>query len=197
MNETNVAVVGNVTADPELRYTQNGIPVANFTVASTERVFDRETNAMKDGDTIFYRVAAWRELGEHVANSLAKGHQVLVYGKLKHKPYQTREGQTGYSLEIEPTAIGPSLQFGTTVFTKSAPKGQQATQPPAVVAQPVQPSAPALTGPVVATQQQQGAPQQAAPQQQFVPQGAPVPQGTPVPQAVPAGGVEAMPDDLF
>lgn len=193
MNETNVTVVGNVTADPELRYTQNGIPVANFTVASTERVFDREANAMKDGDTIFYRVAAWRELGEHVANSLAKGQQVIVLGKLKHKPYQTREGQTAYSLEIEPTAIGPSLQFGTTVFTKSAPKGQQAAQPPAGMAQPVQPAAPALTAPVVATQPQ-AVPQQ---QQQYVPQAAPVPQGAPVPQAVPAGGVEAMSDDLF
>lgn len=188
MNETNVTVVGNVTADPELRYTQNGIPVANFTVASTERVFDREANAMKDGDTIFYRVAAWRELGEHVANSLAKGHQVLVYGKLKHKPYQTREGQTAYSLEIEPTAIGPSLQFGTTVFTKCAPKGQQVAQPPAQVAQaPVQPQ----PGPAPVTQ-----PQYAPPAQQPAAQPA-APAVPPQYAQAPAGGVESMPDDLF
>lgn len=181
MNETKVTVVGNLTADPELRYTQNGIPVANFTVASTERVFDRNTQQATDGDKLFIRVAAWRDLGEHVANSFHKGEEVIVFGKLKNREYQKQDGTTGWSLEIEPEAVGASVRWGTTAFTKSPPKGQPTAQPAAPVA-----AAPAQPGPAPVTQ-----PQYAAPAAQ------PTAQAAPQYAQAPTGNVESMPDDLF
>lgn len=193
MNETQVTVVGNVTANPELRYTQNGIPVANFTIASTERVFDKQTQQMKDGDTIFYRTAAWRQLGEHVAASLQKGMQVIARGKLKHRQYEAKDGGTAYSLEIELEEIGVSLRFGTTQFTKSTSNTQQAAQAPAQVAQPQQYGQPVQPGPAPMTQPQYAA-QPAAPQAAPVPQTVP---GQPAPAPAAGQNVENMPDDLF
>ncbi|MDQ1130057.1 single-strand DNA-binding protein [Microbacterium sp. SORGH_AS 888] len=90
--ETIITVVGNLTADPELRYTQNGLPVANFTIASTPRNFDRASGEWKDGEALFLRASVWREFAEHVAGSLTKGSRVIATGRLKQRSYQDREG---------------------------------------------------------------------------------------------------------
>lgn len=145
-----INVLGNITADPELRYTQNGVPVANFTIAQTPRVFDRATNDWKDGDTVFLRSSVWREAAEHVAGSLRKGQRVIASGQLKQSTYQdknTGENRTSYDLDVH--EIGPSLRYGTAVFTKSTTGAQNA---PANAA-PAQaaPAAPAgQTAPAVA-----------------------------------------------
>ena len=98
--ETVITVVGNLTADPELRYTQNGLAVANFTIASTPRNFDRASNEFKDGETLFLRASVWREFAEHVAGSLTKGTRVVATGRLKQRDYQTKEGEKRTSLGI-------------------------------------------------------------------------------------------------
>src|SRR5690606_27360874 len=90
--ETIITIVGNLTADPELRYTQNGLPVANFTIASTPRTFDRQANEWKDGEALFLRASVWRDFAEHVAGSLTKGMRVVATGRLKQRSYQDREG---------------------------------------------------------------------------------------------------------
>src|SRR5262245_491916 len=90
--ETIITVVGNLTADPELRYTQNGLAVANFTIASTPRTFDRAANDWKDGEALFLRASCWREFAEHVAGSLTKGSRVIAQGRLKQRTYQDRDG---------------------------------------------------------------------------------------------------------
>lgn len=97
--ETVITVVGNLTADPELRYTQNGLAVANFTIASTPRTFDRQANEWKDGDALFLRASVWREFAEHVAGSLTKGSRVIAQGRLRQRSYQDREGQQRTSIE--------------------------------------------------------------------------------------------------
>src|SRR5690606_6787830 len=99
--ETIITVVGNLTADPELRYTQNGLTVANFTIASTPRTFDRQSNEWKDGDALFLRASAWREFAEHVAGSLTKGMRVVAQGRLTQKSYQDKEGKSRTSIELE------------------------------------------------------------------------------------------------
>ena len=91
--ETIITVVGNLTADPELRYTQNGLAVANFTIASTPRTFDRQANDWKDGEALFLRASCWREFAEHVAGSLTKGSRVVATGRLKQRSYETKEGE--------------------------------------------------------------------------------------------------------
>ncbi len=159
MNGIPITVVGTLTADPELRYTQDGVAVANFTIANNERVFDRASNTYKDAPATFLRTAAWRELGEHAAKSLSKGMQVIATGKLKQRSYQdarTQENRTVYELELEDLAV--SLRWGTTVFTKSS-SGQQNAQGAAPVAQ--QSQAP-VSQPQYA---QQGAPAGQPPQQ--------------------------------
>jgi len=124
--ETIITVVGNLTADPELRYTQNGLAVANFTVASTPRVFDRQTNEMKDGDALFLRASCWREMAEHVAGSLTKGSRVIVTGQLKQRSYETKEGEKRTSIELEVHEIGPSLRFATASVTRAQAGGGRA-----------------------------------------------------------------------
>ncbi len=116
--ETIITVVGNLTADPELRYTQNGLPVANFTIASTPRNFDRATNSWKDGEALFLRASVWREYAEHVAGSLTKGMRVVATGVLKQRSYQDREGQNRVSIELEVDEIGPSLRYATAQVTR-------------------------------------------------------------------------------
>lgn len=111
--ETVVTVVGNLTADPELRYTQNGIAVANFTIASTPRSFDRQSNEWKDGDALFLRASVWREFAEHVASSLTKGSRVIAQGRLRQRSYETKEGEKRTSIELEIDEIGPSLRYAT------------------------------------------------------------------------------------
>ncbi|MFL2002161.1 single-stranded DNA-binding protein [Microbacterium sp. A1-JK] len=121
--ETIVTVVGNLTADPELRYTQNGLPVTNFTIASTPKVFDRQANEWKDGEALFLRASVWREFAEHVAGSLTKGARVVATGRLKQRSYQDREGQNRTSIELEVDEIGPSLRYATAQVTRAASGG--------------------------------------------------------------------------
>ncbi len=127
--ETVITVVGNLTADPELRYTQNGLPVANFTIASTPRTFDRQANEWKDGEALFLRASVWREFAEHVAGSLTKGARVIATGRLKQRSYQDREGNNRTSIELEVDEIGPSLRYATAQVTRAASSGGGGGQP--------------------------------------------------------------------
>ena len=108
-----LTIVGNLTADPELRFTPSGQAVANFTVASTSRLFDRQTNEWKDGDTVFIRCSVWRQYAENVAESLTKGTRVIVTGRLKVRQYETREGGKGTSVECDVDEVGPALKNAT------------------------------------------------------------------------------------
>jgi single-strand DNA-binding protein len=118
--ETVITVVGNLTADPELRYTQNGLAVANFTIASTPRNFDRASNDWKDGEALFLRASVWREFAEHVASTLTKGSRVIATGRLKQRSYETKEGEKRTSIELEVDEIGPSLRYATAQVTRAA-----------------------------------------------------------------------------
>ncbi len=118
--ETIITVVGNLTADPELRYTQNGLAVANFTIASTPRTFDRQANEWKDGEALFLRASVWREFAEHVASSLTKGSRVIAQGRLKQRSYETKEGEKRTSIELEVDEIGPSLRYATAQITRTS-----------------------------------------------------------------------------
>ena len=117
--DTIITVVGNLTADPELRFTPNGAAVANFTVASTPRTFDRQTNEWKDGETLFLRCSIWREAAENVAESLTKGMRVVAQGRLKARSYQDREGNNRTSWEMDVDEVGPSLRYATAKVTRS------------------------------------------------------------------------------
>lgn len=108
-----LTLVGNLTADPELRFTPSGQAVANFTVASTSRIFDRQTNEWRDGDTVFIRCSVWRQYAENVAESLTKGTRVIVTGRLKVRQYETREGGKGTSVECDVEDVGPALRNAT------------------------------------------------------------------------------------
>lgn len=111
--ETIITVVGNLTADPELRFTQSGAAVASFTVASTPRTFDRQANEWKDGEAMFLRCSIWRDAAENVAESLEKGTRVVVQGRLKQRSYTDREGNNRTSIELDVDEIGPSLRYAT------------------------------------------------------------------------------------
>lgn len=117
-NETVITVVGNLTDAPELRFTPNGAAVANFTVASTPRQFDRQSNEFKDGETLFLRCSAWKELGENCAESLQRGTRVVVQGRLKSRSFETKEGEKRTVMELDVDDIGPSLRRATAVVTK-------------------------------------------------------------------------------
>ena len=121
--ETIITVVGNLTADPELRFTPSGAAVANFTIASTPRTFDRQSNEWKDGETLFLRASIWREAAENVAESLTKGTRVVAQGRLKARSYETREGEKRTSYELDVDEIGPSLRYATAKVTKSGRGG--------------------------------------------------------------------------
>jgi single-strand DNA-binding protein len=180
--ETIITIVGNLTADPELRYTQNGLPVANFTIASTPRSFDRQANEWKDDEALFMRCSVWREFAEHVAGSLTKGTRVIATGRLKQRSYQDREGNNRTAIELEIDEIGPSLRYATAQVTRAAGgQGQQGGQQ--------QYGAP--------QQQQYGQPQGQPPQQYGPPQGAPQqygpPQGQPPQQQPPAQQPQQQP----
>src|ERR1700759_5048626 len=118
--ETIITVVGNLTADPELRYTQGGLAVANFTIASPPRSFDRASNDWKDGEALFLRASVWREFAEHVAGSLTKGSRVIATGRLKQRSYETKEGEKRTSIELEVAEIGPSLRYATAQVTRAS-----------------------------------------------------------------------------
>ncbi len=117
--ETIITVVGNLTGDPELRYTQSGLAVANFTIASTPRSFDRAANEWKDGEALFLRASVWREFAEHVAGSLTKGSRVVATGRLKQRSYETKEGERRTSIELEIDDIGASLRYATATVTRA------------------------------------------------------------------------------
>ncbi|WP_132992572.1 single-stranded DNA-binding protein [Gordonia zhaorongruii] len=119
MTDTVITVVGNLTADPELRFTPSGAPVANFTVASTPRTFDRQTNEWKDGEALFLRCSIWRDAAENVTESLTKGARVVVQGKLKQRSFETREGERRTVVELDVDEIGPSLRYATAKVAKT------------------------------------------------------------------------------
>jgi single-strand DNA-binding protein len=121
--ETNITVIGNLTDDPELKFTPSGAAVANFTVASTPRTFDRQTNEWKDGDALFLRCAAWRQMAENVAESLQKGQRVIVTGSLKIRNFERQDGSKGTSVEINVDEVGPSLKWATAKVTKASRSG--------------------------------------------------------------------------
>jgi len=121
--ETQITVVGNLTNDPELRFTPSGAAVANFTIASTPRNFDRQKNEFVDGETLFLRASVWREAAENVAESLTKGMRVIVTGRLKSRSYETKEGEKRTVIELEVDEIGPSLRYSTAKVTRKASGG--------------------------------------------------------------------------
>ena len=125
--EVSITVVGNIADDPELRYTQGGVAVASVRVASTPRVLNRQTNAWEDGETVWVRCTAWRELAENVAQSLTKGSRVVVTGRLKSpSAYTSASGEARASLEVEIEEIGPSLRYATASVTRRAREGSPA-----------------------------------------------------------------------
>ena len=121
--ETTITVIGNLTADPELRFTPSGAPVANFTVASTPRSFDKNRNEWVDGDTLFLRCSVWREAAENVAESLTKGTRVIVVGNLVQRSYETREGEKRTVYELQVQEVAPSLRYATAKVTRTQRQG--------------------------------------------------------------------------
>jgi single-strand DNA-binding protein len=121
--ETPITVVGNLTSDPELRFTPSGAAVANFTVASTPRQFDRQTNEWKDQETLFLNCSVWRQAAENAAESLQRGMRVIVQGRLKARSYETREGEKRTVFEIDVEEVGPSLKMATAKVTKTTRSG--------------------------------------------------------------------------
>jgi single-strand DNA-binding protein len=123
--ETVITIIGNLTNDPELRFTPSGAAVANFTVASTPRTFDRQSNEWKDGETLFMRCSVWREAAENVAESLTRGTRVIVSGRLRSRTYDTKEGEKRTVVELEADEVGPSLRYATTKVSKTSRGGGQ------------------------------------------------------------------------
>src|SRR5215468_6867094 len=116
--ETTITVIGNLTDDPELRFTQSGAAVAKFRIASTPRTLDRQSGEWKDGEPLFLQCSVWRQVAEHVAESLTKGTRVIVTGSLKQRSYETKEGEKRTVIELEVDEIGPSLRYATAKVQK-------------------------------------------------------------------------------
>lgn len=133
IGDTNITVVGNMVADPELRFTPSGAAVCNFRMASTPRSFNRQTNQWEDGEALFLTVNVWRQAAENVAESLSKGMRVIVTGRLKQRSYETREGEKRSVFEVEADEVGPSLTFAYANVHRQTSKqsSQQSSQPPA------------------------------------------------------------------
>jgi single-strand DNA-binding protein len=121
--ETTITVIGNLVGDPELRFSPSGSAVANFTIASTPRTFDRQSNEWKDGETLFLRASVWREAAENVAESLTKGMRVIVSGRLKSRSYETKEGEKRTVIELEVDEIGPSLRYANAKVSRTQRSG--------------------------------------------------------------------------
>ena len=121
--ETVITVIGNLTADPELRWTQSGAAVADFTIASTPRTYDRNAGEWRDGDTLFMRCSVWRETAENVAESLRKGMRVIVQGRLTQRSYETPQGERRTVVELQVDEVGPSLRRARAQVTRTAPSG--------------------------------------------------------------------------
>ncbi|GAA2335273.1 single-stranded DNA-binding protein [Saccharopolyspora halophila] len=116
--ETVITVVGNLTADPELRFTPSGAAVANFTIASTPRTFDRQSGEWKDGEALFLRCNIWRQAAENVAETLTRGMRVVAQGRLRQRSFETKEGEKRTVVELEVDEIGPSLRYATAKVNK-------------------------------------------------------------------------------
>ena len=121
--DTVITVIGNLTADPELRWTQSGAAVADFTVASTPRTYDRNAGEWRDGDTLFMRCSVWRDTAENVAESLRNGMRVIVQGRLTQRSYDTQQGERRTVVELQVDEIGPSLRRARAQVTRTAPSG--------------------------------------------------------------------------
>lgn len=121
--DTIITVVGNLTADPELRFTPSGAAVANFTVASTPRTFDRNANEWKDGEAMFLNCSVWRQVAENVAESLTKGMRVIVQGRLRSRSYETQSGERRTVFEVEVDEIGPALKYASAKVTRNPSGG--------------------------------------------------------------------------
>ncbi|MCO1575600.1 single-stranded DNA-binding protein [Crossiella sp. SN42] len=119
-NETVITIIGNLTADPELRFTQSGIPVASFTIASNPRTFDRQTGEWKDGEALFMRCSIWRAAAENVASSLKSGMRVVAQGKLRQRTFDAKEGGKRTVIELEVEEIGPSLRYASATVTRNS-----------------------------------------------------------------------------
>ena len=149
-NELPLTVIGNLVDDPELRFTPAGVPVARFTVASTPRSFDRESNTWRDGEPTFLDCSAWRQLAENLAESLSKGARVVVAGRLRTDRWETPEGEKRSRMVMDVDDVGASMTFATVVITRSgrvaAPAQQVAPDDPWVSASPVRPASPVLAG---------------------------------------------------
>lgn len=130
--ETLITIVGNLVDDPELRYTPSGDAVTNFRIASTPRVYDRESNEWSDGETLFLTCHVWREYAENVAESLTRGNRVIVHGRLKQRSYDNREGERRTVYEIDVEDIGPTLRFHTATLTRHN-AAEKEPEPPATV----------------------------------------------------------------
>lgn len=123
IGQTPIAITGNLTADPELRFTPNGVPVATFTVAATEKVFSKETGKHEDGDTLFLRVNCWRQMAEHIAESAQKGTRVMVAGTLKQRSWEDKEGAKRTTFEVQAEEVGVSLRWATAKVAKATRSG--------------------------------------------------------------------------
>ena len=122
-NDTIITIIGNLTAEPELRFTPSGAAVANFTIASTPRAFDKQANEWKDGEAIFMRCSVWREAAENVAETLQKGMRVIAQGRLKSRSFDTKEGDRRTVMELEVDEIGPSLRFASATVQRQPSGG--------------------------------------------------------------------------
>jgi single-strand DNA-binding protein len=127
--DTTMTIIGNLTADPELCFTATGAPVANFTVASTPRTFNRATGEWEDGEALFMRCTIWQQAAENVAESLTRGARVVVQGRLKQRSFQTKEGEKRTVVELTVDEIGPSLRYATAEVTKNAKSGPAKVNP--------------------------------------------------------------------
>lgn len=127
-NEPIITVVGNLTADPELKYVSSGTAVASFTVASTPRTYNKTTNEWEDGEPMFIRCSVWRDYAENVTESLSKGMRVVVHGRLQVRSYQRNDGSQGTSIEMQVDEVGPSLRYATAQVARTATKSGQAGQ---------------------------------------------------------------------
>lgn len=123
--ETVITIIGNLTADPEMRTTRNGSTVANFSIAATPRVFDKQSNQWVDGDALFLRCSAWRDLATHCAQSLSKGMRVIAQGRLQQRSYQAQDGSNRTVIEMTVDEIGPSLRYATAQVQKMQSGGYQ------------------------------------------------------------------------
>ncbi|SED17511.1 single-strand DNA-binding protein [Streptomyces sp. 2231.1] len=150
-NDTPLTVIGNLVDDPELRFTPAGVPVARFTVASTPRSFDRETNTWRDGEPTFLDCSAWRQLAENLAGSLSKGARVVVAGRLRTDRWETPEGEKRSRMVMDVDDVGASMTFATVAITRTVrpapPARETAPDDPWATASPVRPPVPAGSDP--------------------------------------------------